>query len=456
MPRASSGTAAQKAAAQKAAQAAAASQPAGESSAAPAASQPATPQPQPKVFYLMCGFCRWTTRDVGIPDVTSIPGNWKLQENPHAKRVSELLEAYKIVAAREKSDKERKKYATPKRRSFHPTTASLIGANLMSGINTTADKYGIMGSVNRRIKSASTQNPAGQEQFSNQTVDVQLQALLKPAATVKSFDPLPDDFYTKKINVNTITTINQRHANPEFQPVKASELCPLNKFYVTKESKRCNGCEHNVLKPESNITSIKFKLHQMAMFMVPEVRIVKLPDWKLDEPNEVILSITNKSEIDMNVSFIAFNLASAFSTSEKEEAKKEINEFRNLTGFAVNADMSFDLDENDSIQIDRQDNSKTHSNSLRDSDLSTNGFVCFRRDNKIGIKCKVTPLSEYLGDDTKSEQEIHVAFGLKHCLDQKAISDSSISAQQQQQQYQSAARSSVVQRVFVNLGYLKI
>ena len=153
-----------------------------------------------------------------------VPGNWKLQENPHAKRVSELLEAYKIVAAREKSDKERKqislysqinlkyfnicflkgkKYATPKRRSFHPTTASLIGANLMSGINTTADKYGIMGSVNRRIKSASTQNPAGQEQFSNQTVDVQLQALLKPAATVKSFDPLPDDFYTKKINVNT-------------------------------------------------------------------------------------------------------------------------------------------------------------------------------------------------------------------------------------------------------------
>lgn len=66
-------------------------------------------------------------------------------------------------------------------------------------------------------------------------------------------------------NIKTVTTINQRHSNPEFQPVKASELSPLNKFYVTKESKRCNGCEHNVLKPESNITSIKFKLHQMAM-----------------------------------------------------------------------------------------------------------------------------------------------------------------------------------------------
>lgn len=62
-----------------------------------------------------------------------------------------------------------------------------------------------------------------------------------------------------------VTSINQRHSNPEFQPAKSSELYPLYKPYVTKESKRCNGCEHNVLKPENNVPSIKFKLHQMAM-----------------------------------------------------------------------------------------------------------------------------------------------------------------------------------------------
>ena len=29
-----------------------------------------TTVPPQKVFYLMCGFCRWTTRDAGIPDAT--------------------------------------------------------------------------------------------------------------------------------------------------------------------------------------------------------------------------------------------------------------------------------------------------------------------------------------------------------------------------------------------------
>ncbi len=147
----------------------------------------------------------------------------------------------------------------------------------------------------------------------------------------------------------------------------------------------------------------------------------------------------------MNVSFISFNLASAFNTNETEPTNE--TDFRNLSGFIVNADIIFDQDENDSIQIDRQDNSKTHSNSLRDTDLSTNGFVCFRRDNKIGIKCKVIPLSQYL--DSDKEQEIHVAFGLRHCLDQKAISESSISAQQP------TAKSSVIQRVFINIGSIK-
>ena len=62
-----------------------------------------------------------------------------------------------------------------------------------------------------------------------------------------------------------VTTISQRHANPKMQTIEANKLSPLSRYYVCKESKRCNGCEHNVLKPESSITGFKFKLHQMAM-----------------------------------------------------------------------------------------------------------------------------------------------------------------------------------------------
>lgn len=152
----------------------------------------------------------------------------------------------------------------------------------------------------------------------------------------------------------------------------------------------------------------------------------------------------------MNVSFIKFDLSTAYANTE---ASKEETEFRNLSNFVVNSEIEFDY--TDSIQIDRQDNSKTHSNVLRESDINTDGFVWFRRDNKIGIICKVTPLSEYI-NSSGNPPEIHCAFGLKHCLDQKAISDSSIQAQQQQQQNLNAPKTTVIQRVFINFGPIKI
>jgi hypothetical protein len=35
-----------------------------------AAATPNSPPQTQKVFYLMCGFCHWTTRESGIPDAT--------------------------------------------------------------------------------------------------------------------------------------------------------------------------------------------------------------------------------------------------------------------------------------------------------------------------------------------------------------------------------------------------
>ena len=73
MMRASSGTAAQKAAFKAAALAAEqVKKESGEAVAGTGSAQatPTTPTAT-KVYYLMCSFCRWTTRDVGIPDVTT-------------------------------------------------------------------------------------------------------------------------------------------------------------------------------------------------------------------------------------------------------------------------------------------------------------------------------------------------------------------------------------------------
>ncbi len=246
-------------------------------SAAPDA-QTAQSQQAQKAYYLICGYCRWTSRDVGLLDCSSTPVTFKMPENPHSERIAELLKGYKAIASREKHEKDRKKYPLSKRRPFQILSSSSQGQSI-SGLY--PDKYGILAPALKRLSNITN--------LSQQYVSIeeQFKSLVSEPKTVDSFEPLPEDFFTRPFNSSSskflraikvsffekniffnsfqVTTIKQRHANPEHQPIRTCNLFPLNKSFISKESKRCNGCEHNVLKPESNITSIKFKLHQMAL-----------------------------------------------------------------------------------------------------------------------------------------------------------------------------------------------
>ena len=83
-----------------------------------------------------------------------VPGNWRQPENPNTKRIKELLEAYKVVASREKIENDRKKYPIPKKRTFHLTAMNAAVAAFASGSSSSihSDKYGILSPVNRRLK----------------------------------------------------------------------------------------------------------------------------------------------------------------------------------------------------------------------------------------------------------------------------------------------------------------
>lgn len=159
--------------------------------------------------------------------------------------------------------------------------------------------------------------------------------------------------------------------------------------------------------------------------MVPDIRIVTIPEWQSNEPNEVILSITNKSEIDLNVSFTS------------------IDDTQNLSGFAPTALISFGDMSDKPVLIDRQDSAKSQSATLKPSDVNSNGFVLFRRDNKIAIKCHVTPL-----DQLEPDSHVMVAFNVTHCLDHKAVVDSKQAAE-------ANTRLTVSQKIFIDFGPLK-
>lgn len=58
-----------------------------------------------KMYYLMCLACRWTSRDVGIPDQTVATGQWPDLEYAHANRFAMLLEHCQNVVLHDKQEK---------------------------------------------------------------------------------------------------------------------------------------------------------------------------------------------------------------------------------------------------------------------------------------------------------------------------------------------------------------
>lgn len=125
-------------------------------------------------------------------------------DNPNLGRIKELVDAYKVVAAREKFEKDRKKYTSMKNRRFQ-ITSSGTNLNAISGVSSSSssisDKYGILTPIQKRQQQQ--QNP-NQTQIDMLTpLDKQLQSLIKPAETVESFEPLSSDFYTQNININS-------------------------------------------------------------------------------------------------------------------------------------------------------------------------------------------------------------------------------------------------------------
>lgn len=145
------------------------------------------------------------------------------------------------------------------------------------------------------------------------------------------------------------------------------------------------------------------------------------------------MSITNRYESDVSISFANLNDEST----------------SNLSGFKPTAKIEFgNISEDLSIVIDRQDNSKVQQTQLKQSDLETKGFVCFRRDNKIVIKCKVTPLVS----ESKNKEPVDVkcAFVLKSSINMPEASSPQV------QGSGSLINSVIAHYVFVDFGPLRL
>lgn len=251
-----------------------------------------------KAYYLACGFCRWTSRDVGIPDQTVATGGWPERESIYAARISSLLEHYKMLALQERQEKERKKF-TPRRSYLH-----------------FSDKFGLTALMARKRAGLPPLGGVGIKDDTGCILE------LTPSEASEDMEQLPDDIFTKPVNLAQVTTLTQRLAQPEFQKELVSELFPAHKHLMIKRSQRCRSCEHNVSKPEYNPGSIKFKIQLAAYYHVPEIRIVTCEPLRVGQECHLIIKLCNPTQHQTTIQFLPLPSPE----EDLEEREKELEE----------------------------------------------------------------------------------------------------------------------------------
>lgn len=248
-----------------------------------------------KVYYLSCTFCRWNTRDVGIPDQSVASGGWPERENVHANRLTLIQEKYKAVVLWDKQqriDKEKKK---------HIQRGKYI---------TMTDKTGLTAAMIRK-RVGLPELPQAPPKHSIKDVP--------PAVAKEEVEGLPADIFTKELNLEEVSTLEQRHLQPEWQPENVNLLFPMHKHLSVKQSLRCRKCEHNVSKPEYNPNSIKFKIPLFAYHYIPEIRIVTVEPLRAGRVSELIIKICNPTQHQTTVTLLPILL------DELSEVVKELD-----------------------------------------------------------------------------------------------------------------------------------
>lgn len=235
--------------------------------------KPLTPK---KMYYLACLACRWTSRDPGIPDQTVATGAWPELEVPHDTRFLKLLEYFQAVVLQRKQEKQdnwRRK--SPKPSKFPSLT----------------DRSGLTVSSIRRQMNWHEKTPT----------KIKVEEIAKSVATA-DVEELSEDFFAAEVHFKAVTSIEQRLNQIAIQPPSVGLLYPQHKTLNIKKSLRCRQCEHNVMKPELNPNSIKYRIQLFAVFHVPEVRLVEVNGFK-----DVKIKLINPTMYDMTVNFVALD-----------------------------------------------------------------------------------------------------------------------------------------------------
>lgn len=318
-----------------------------------------------KVFYLVCGFCRWSSRDVAIPDQPVATGCWPEPESPHGLRIGCLLDHYRTVVQQEKLERERRKFA--------PRTGG--GSGYLH-----FDKFGISAVVARKLAGL---NPSGKDEDTGAPKEPE------PAKASEKAEPLPPWMLIESLNLTSVSSMGQRLVQPEFQPDEVKLLHPRHKSLLIKRSQRCKVCEHNLSKPEYNPSSIKFKIQLTAFYHIVDLRIKTLPvSWQLDQPQRLEITLSNPTTHPTHVSLLPL---------VEEESKIACSEIElPMSEYLVGPrDDTAEFDDGLSSLV------------VSEAGMTDSEAVSFHKGNKLGVYVTVTPRAS-------SDGQVRVGLKIKH------------------------------------------
>lgn len=231
---------------------------------------------------------------------------------------------------------------------------------------------------------------------------------------------LPADLFSVPPVLTQITSLRQRLNNPAQQPERVANLYPQHKSLSIKRSVRCRQCEHYVIKPEYNPISIKYRIHLLASYHVPEVRMMKNNRLRQGESAQIMLKFINPTMHDMNITI------SPLPTREEElqtieelrkKFKSELQLSTDTTGGSVAASpfSTLPFASNEVPKLVEQEISGTvvipevptfvvnHRDDTAEFDddapeLDEPKCVVWRRSNKVAVELTVNPLASAAGD----------------------------------------------------------
>jgi len=153
---------------------------------------------------------------------------------------------------------------------------------------------------------------------------------------------------------------------------------------LIKRSLRCKQCEHNLSKHEFNPASIKFKIQLVALHLVPEIRIMTLPNLQLNTESSVILTLLNPLDAVTHVTLLPQDKGDDGWTTAK------------LT-----------LPSAELVLAARDDAAEFDDGSEQSTGFKDDpSVVVFRKANKIGFFIKIIPMLP--------DQEVKISFLLRY------------------------------------------